>query len=95
MSMTARSVAFVCALSMSDGILTTHFREAAFKRTLIERSRHVVGLVTRDKLQAAAAHRVAGLEALHTVVIERDVGASVLKALRETGAEVLPVDPAE
>ncbi|WP_431262035.1 DeoR/GlpR family DNA-binding transcription regulator [Roseateles chitinivorans] len=85
----------VCALSMSDGILTTHFREAAFKRTLIERSRHVVGLVTRDKLQAAAAHRVAGLEALHTVVIERDVGASVLKALRQTGSEVIPVDPAE
>ncbi|WP_377155164.1 DeoR/GlpR family DNA-binding transcription regulator [Roseateles sp. UC29_93] len=84
----------VCALSMSDGILTTHFREAAFKRTLIERSRHVVGLVTSDKLQATAAHRVAALEALHTIVIERDVGASVMKALRKSGAEVLPVDPA-
>lgn len=82
----------VCALSMSDGLLTTHFREAAFKRTLVERSRHVVGLVTSDKLQAAAAHRVAGIEALHTVVVERDVGAAVMKALREAGATVVPVD---
>lgn len=90
----ARGFVGVCALSMSDGVLTTHFREAAFKRSLIERSRHVVGLITRDKLQADAAHRVAGLEALHTIVIERDVGASVMKALRRSGAEVVPVDPA-
>ncbi|WP_423596877.1 DeoR/GlpR family DNA-binding transcription regulator [Roseateles sp. MS654] len=85
----------VCALSVADGVMTTHFSEAAFKRTLVENSCHCVALLTSDKARAKASHRIAAFKALDTVVLEPALDADVARGLRDAGAHLIEVAGAE
>lgn len=84
----------VCALSVADGVMTTQFGEAAFKRTLIRNSRQPVALLTSDKARASAPHHIAAFDGLRTAVIEDDLDADVVRGLREAGVDVIPVETA-
>ncbi|MDH0862943.1 DeoR/GlpR family DNA-binding transcription regulator [Mitsuaria sp. GD03876] len=84
----------VCSLSVADGIMTTQFSEAAFKRTLVQNSRHPAALLTSDKARASAPHRIASFGMLRTAVIEHDLDAGVVAGLREAGVDVVPVETA-
>lgn len=82
-----------CALS-ADGLMTPQFTEATFKRTLVRHSRHCVALVTNDKVNAEAQHRIAELAALRVVVVEHDVDAALPRHLREIGVDVIVAEAA-
>jgi len=84
----------VCSLSVADGVMTTQFSEAAFKRTLIQNSRQVVALLTSDKARASAPHHIADFAMLRTAVIEQDLDAGVVRGLREAGVDVVAVETA-
>lgn len=82
-----------CALS-EDGLSTPEFNEATFKRLLVANSRHCAALVTSDKLGLDAAHRVAPLSAIHTLVMERDVSEAFSQAARSAAINVIVVEAA-
>ncbi|MGN7876494.1 DeoR/GlpR family DNA-binding transcription regulator [Roseateles sp. 22389] len=84
----------VCSLSVAEGVMTTQFSEAAFKRTLIQNSRQVVALLTSDKARASAPHHIADFAMLKTAVIEQDLDAGVVRGLREAGVDVIAVETA-
>jgi DeoR/GlpR family transcriptional regulator of sugar metabolism len=82
----------VCALSLADGIMASHFSEACFKRVLLQVSRRCCALVTHDKLQARAPHCIGQLAKLQLVVLEQGADMALVKALGDAGVEVIQVE---
>lgn len=82
----------VCALSGADGLMSTQFSEAVFKRTLVNHSRQCVALLTTDKFRARAPHHIGPLAALHTAVLEHDADADSTQALRDAGTLVIQME---
>jgi DeoR/GlpR family transcriptional regulator of sugar metabolism len=78
-----------CALSARGGIGAYHHADAVFKRALLAASQHRVALLTTDKLDARAPHRVAPSRRLDQIVVERDAPSAALAALRKAGSQVL------
>lgn len=78
-----------CAIGLKSGIAAFHHADALFKRTLLSVSQISMALVTTEKLEAKAPHRVAALKALDTLVLENDVPAKTLAALRGAGLSLL------
>ncbi len=80
-----------CALSAPGGIGVHHHADALFKRALLAASRQCVAMLTADKLQARAPHRVAPSHRLHHILVPTGVPARVRAALRRAGSQVLSV----
>lgn len=79
----------VCGLTVKDGAMATHFNEVVFKRTVVERSRHCVALISSDKLKADVHYQFAELNDFHTLVIEHDADPTLVRPLREAGAQII------
>jgi len=81
-----------CAVS-SKGISAFDMSDAAFKRTLLSVSRESFVLVTTDKLDQRAPHRIAAIRDIACFVVERDAPAAQLAPLAKAGASILKADP--
>lgn len=77
-----------CALSPAFGVSTFDASDAAFKRALLASSRYRLALVTTDKLGTGAPHRVALVDEIDCLVVERDAPAHILDALAQAGASI-------
>lgn len=82
-----------CAVSASSGIAAFDPADAAFKRALVAASVHVAVLVTSDKLETRAPHRVAAVGDIGLLVVEHDAPAASLAALEQGGAILLAASP--
>lgn len=80
-----------CALSASRGIAAFHHADALFKQALLAASRTRVALITTDKLDARAPHRVAPAQRLDGIVVEADAPRPALAALRKAGCQILQI----
>lgn len=61
-----------CAIDADHGLWSVDGEQAPFKRLMIEASGEAVVVATNAKLGTQAAHRVAALEAIATLVVEHD-----------------------
>lgn len=78
-----------CAITLKSGVGVFHLADAQFKRALLAASQVSMALVTTEKIEANAPHRVAALKDLDQLVVERDVPAKTLTALRNSGVTLL------
>jgi DeoR/GlpR family transcriptional regulator of sugar metabolism len=81
-----------CAVAPQDGVSAFEFADAGFKRALLARSRRVAILSTTDKLGASAAHRVASIDDIASVIVEHDAPAAHIKALTKAGTVVIKAE---
>jgi DeoR/GlpR family transcriptional regulator of sugar metabolism len=78
-----------CAVSVSGGIAAFDPSDATFKRALLAASSDVAVLVTNDKLETRAPHRVCALGDIGQLVLEHDAPAAILATLEQAGATLL------
>jgi DeoR/GlpR family transcriptional regulator of sugar metabolism len=79
----------VCAICMTTGISAFDSGDATFKRTLLEASRERAALVTTEKFEARAPHRISPLAGVQTYIVENDLEATRLAQLRDVGVAVI------
>jgi DeoR/GlpR family transcriptional regulator of sugar metabolism len=82
-----------CSFSPITGVSAFHSSDATFKRALISVSEHCATLVTTDKFEVRAPHRVAPIAQIETLVIEHDVPTHILKQLALAGVSMLKAEP--
>jgi DeoR/GlpR family transcriptional regulator of sugar metabolism len=83
----------VCAICTTTGISAFDSGDATFKRTLLEASRERAGLVTTEKFEVRAPHRISPLAGVQTYIVENDLAATRLAQLRGVGVSVIVADP--
>ncbi|RZK18601.1 MAG: DeoR/GlpR transcriptional regulator [Hymenobacter sp.] len=71
------------------GLTVANAEEAAVKRAMVQAAKHVVALVTPEKLGTAEPYVVCEVGALHTLITSDAVPASDLAAYRQQGVRVL------
>jgi DeoR/GlpR family transcriptional regulator of sugar metabolism len=81
-----------CAVTTS-GISAFDMSDASFKRTLLSVSTESFVLVTTDKLDQRAPHRIAAISDITCFVVECDAPAARLAHLVKAGANILKTDP--
>ncbi|PIM54207.1 DeoR family transcriptional regulator [Roseateles chitinivorans] len=81
-----------CAVSTRTGVSAVHSGDAQFKRALLSASQVCMALITNEKFEARAPHRVAAAKDLDHFVVERNAPLKALDALRSAGAHVLKAD---
>jgi DeoR/GlpR family transcriptional regulator of sugar metabolism len=74
---------------MTTGISAFDSGDATFKRTLLEASRERAALVTTEKFEARAPHRISPLAGVQTYIVENDLEATRLAQLRDVGVAVI------
>lgn len=84
----------VCGFSPEQGISAFHLDDALFKRALIDSSRHVAAMVSTEKLNTSASHRVAAISRVEAVVLEHDATLSDRTALSALVTTVLLAEAA-
>jgi DeoR/GlpR family transcriptional regulator of sugar metabolism len=82
-----------CALSSDGGASAFVGADAAFKRTLVQRSGRTFVMATNDKLGRRAPHRVVDVDALTAVVVEYDAKPQAVRDLADAGASMVRADP--
>ncbi|MDR3435743.1 DeoR/GlpR family DNA-binding transcription regulator [Telmatospirillum sp.] len=82
-----------CALSVSGGLSGFEMDDVDFKRALLACSQATAVMVTTEKLETTAPHRIAPLAAIDHLIVEHDVSADLLAALGKTGIAVVAVSP--
>ncbi|CCD87499.1 Putative aga (GalNAc) operon transcriptional repressor agaR [Bradyrhizobium sp. ORS 285] len=82
-----------CALSAQAGLSAIDPADAAFKRTLLSRSRVSVAMVTNEKLETRAHHRVAAVKTIGQLVVEHDAPAARLALLKRAGVPIVTAAP--
>ncbi len=78
----------VCAICMTTGISAFDSGDASFKRTLLEVSRERAALVTTEKFEVRAPHRICPIAGVQTYIIEKDLEATRLAQLGDVGVAV-------
>jgi DeoR/GlpR family transcriptional regulator of sugar metabolism len=81
-----------CAVSARMGLGAFHHGDALFKRALLSASQVCIALLTNEKLEARAPHRVAAAKDIDQFVVERNAPAKAIDALRRAGATFLRAD---
>ncbi|NPU67143.1 DeoR/GlpR transcriptional regulator [Bradyrhizobium sp. 83012] len=84
-----------CAVSAQGGISAVDPTDAAFKRTLLSLSRISVAMVTNEKLETRAPHRIASAKSISQITVEHDAPAARLALLRRAGATIATAAPPE
>jgi DeoR/GlpR family transcriptional regulator of sugar metabolism len=79
----------VTAIHPRTGLTTGDFEEAAIKRALSEASAETIVLASSEKLNAASAYRVMGLEEVSGMIIEQTVDAELIRSYEELGITVI------
>jgi len=82
-----------CAVSAQGGVSALDPADAAFKRTLLSLSRVSVAMITNEKLETRAPHRLAGVKAINHLTVEHDAPASQIALLRKAGAAIITAAP--
>jgi DeoR/GlpR family transcriptional regulator of sugar metabolism len=78
-----------CSISPAIGIGSFVHPDALFKRSLLKHSRVRVAMVTADKFNERAPHRVGGPADFETVVVEKDMPNKDWEALAAAGFHVI------
>jgi len=78
-----------CAISAKAGLGAFHHGDALFKRALLSASEVSIALITTEKLDARAPHRVAAAKDLDQLIVERSAPQRALDALRSAGTTIL------
>lgn len=79
----------VCAIGTDTGISAFDSGDATFKRTLVAASRERVALITTEKFEARAPHRISPIAGVQTYIVDNDLAATRLAQLRDAGVSVL------
>lgn len=79
----------VCAVGAHTGISAFDSGDATFKRTLLAATRERAALITTDKFDVHAPHRISALAGVQTYVVESDLEGSRLAQLQDAGVSVL------
>ena len=79
----------VCAIGTDTGISAFDSGDATFKRNLVAASRERAALVTTDKFECRAPHRITPVAGVQTYIVETDLEAMRLSRLRDAGVSVL------
>lgn len=82
-----------CALSLDDGITAFDADDATFKRALVGVSRQIVAMVTTDKLETRAHHRITPFNRLSALVVEQDAGERAREMVAAMTATTLLIAP--
>jgi DeoR/GlpR family transcriptional regulator of sugar metabolism len=78
-----------CSISPAAGIGGFVHADALFKRSLLQRSRVRVALVTADKFNERAPYRIGGPADLETVVVENDMPSEDWESLAAVGFRIM------
>ena len=81
-----------CAIDATHGLWSFDSEESLLKRAMVESSGETVVAVTREKLGAAATHRVAEIAEVQHLVVEHDVERSLRAAFSASGVTVHRAD---
>jgi DeoR/GlpR family transcriptional regulator of sugar metabolism len=79
----------VCAVSATFGAGAIDPADAAFKRALLAASQATVAMMSSDKLDSRAPHRIANLEDLDALVVEHDLSSRRTRQLMAAGATIV------
>jgi DeoR/GlpR family transcriptional regulator of sugar metabolism len=82
-----------CSVSAEQGVCAVEMADATFKRAVVAASRCTFVLVTNDKFEMHAPHRVASVQQISRLVLESSAPSAVLASLAQAGASVLQADP--
>lgn len=82
-----------CAVSIDEGLACFDRGDAVFKRTLLSVSQEVAALVTGEKLETRAQHRVAPLDRINHLIVEHDTPEALQAALAQVGPRVAVAKP--
>ena len=77
----------VCGIDVEAGVTAYTFEDAEFKRFLASRCKHVLTVITNDKLSTAAPYSVVPLSRVTRAVIEADADEAEFSALTAAGIE--------
>lgn len=78
-----------CSAAPTSGISAFDASDAAFKRAVLANSRQSLVLVTNEKFDARAPHRIATLESIDRLVVEHDAPRRCLDGLVRAGAYIV------
>jgi len=78
-----------CAVSLGEGVAAFDADDAAFKRIVMEVSRHTVVMSTTEKLQTRARYRVAPLDSLDALVVEHDAAIHAPDLIAEAATAIV------
>ena len=81
-----------CAVSARMGLGAFHHSDALFKRALLSACQVSIAMVTNEKLEAKAPHRVAAAKDIDHFIVERNAPPKALAAMRGAGASILRAD---
>jgi len=84
-----------CAFSLEHGIAGFDIADVDFKRSLLDVSANAALLLTSSKIGTSAAFHIGPVTDVAHFVFEHDAPASVLSALRRTGADIRIADAPE
>jgi len=81
-----------CSASADSGVSAFNVSDAAFKRALLGCSQHSVVLVTNEKTSTRAHHRIVDVGHIEYFVVEHDIPADELEALKRSGTSILQAE---
>jgi DeoR/GlpR family transcriptional regulator of sugar metabolism len=76
-------------LDLGRGLMEAHAGEAVLKRIIMSNAERTIALVDSSKLGATATHRIAPLNAVHTLITDGQAPAGMVAEMRRHGIEVL------
>lgn len=79
----------VDGLDLQFGATTHHEAEASLNHRMVERARRVVVLTDSSKFGKVSLHRIAKLDAIHTVITDADLSAEYRDGLQRLGVELI------
>lgn len=82
-----------CTLSPETGASALDAADAAFKRALVSRSRCTIVLVSNDKLESTAPHRIVDMDGIDHVVVAHDAPQAIATRLEIAGVSLLRAAP--
>lgn len=78
-----------CAIDAQEGLTVFNLEDASFKRAVLARSGTTAVAVLNEKLLSVARHKVASLDAISTIIVEKDAPQTRLQPLTDKGASII------
>lgn len=79
----------VDGLDLQFGLTTHHEPEASLNHRMVERARRIVVLTDSSKFGKVSLHRIARLEATHTIITDAGISTDYRDGLQKLGIEVI------
>ncbi len=81
----------VDGLDLQFGLTTHHEPEASLNHRMVERARRIVVLTDATKIGKVSLHRIAKLDAVHTIITDTSIGNDSREGLQKLGIELIIV----